>query len=256
MGTLSNRVAVVTGAGRGIGAAEAVRLGRDGANVAMLDLKEESCRETVARIREGGSEAEAFACDVSQADQVKETFSQVHKRFGCLDILVNNAGVLRDNLFFKMTEDNWDTVIDIHLKGSFLCTKEAQRFMVEQRYGKIVFTSSISALGNRGQTNYAAAKAGLQGMARTLAIELGPFNINVNVVAPGWIETDMLRETAARTGTTLEALSEQFSKSIPLRRMGKPEDIANVVAFLVSDDSSYITGETIYVSGGPAGILM
>ncbi len=128
--------------------------------------------------------------------------------------------------------------------------------MVEHRYGKIVFTSSISALGNCGQTNYAAAKAGLQGMARTLAIELGPFNINVNVVAPGWIETDVLRETAARTGTTLEALSEQFSKSIPLRRMGKPEDIANVVAFLVSDDSSYITGETIYVSGGPAGILM
>jgi 3-oxoacyl-[acyl-carrier protein] reductase len=182
--------------------------------------------------------------------------AHVVDHFGRLDILVNNAGVLRDNLLFRMTDQDWDTVVDIHLKGSFLCSREAQAYMVKQRYGKIVMTSSISALGNRGQTNYAAAKAGLQGMARTLAIELGPFNINVNVVAPGWIVTDMLSQMAGRMGTTLEALQEDIAKGIPMRRMGKPVDIANVVAFLVSDEASYITGQTIYVSGGPAGILM
>jgi 3-oxoacyl-[acyl-carrier protein] reductase len=249
-------VAVVTGAARGIGAAEAVRLAQDGANVAIFDISANHLSETVWRIEQTGAKALPVVCDVSHGERVTESMAHVVDHFGRLDILVNNAGVLRDNLLFRMTDQDWDTVLDIHLKGSFLCTREAQAYMVKQRYGKIVMTSSISALGNRGQSNYAAAKAGLQGMTRTMAIELGPFNINVNAVAPGWIVTDMLSQMAGRMGTTLEALQEDISKGIPLRRMGKPEDIANVVAFLVSDEASYITGETIYVSGGPAGILM
>jgi 3-oxoacyl-[acyl-carrier protein] reductase len=163
--------------------------------------------------------------------------------------------VLRDNLLFRMTDDDWDTVLDIHLKGSFICSRQAQVYMVKQRYGKIVMTSSIGALGNRGQANYSAAKAGLQGMARTLALELGPFNITVNAVAPGWIVTDMLRQMAARLDKSADELEHEISQGIPLRRLGQPEDIANVVAFLVSDEAGYINGQTIYVAGGPAGNL-
>ena len=221
-----------------------------------LIFQRTSFPETVGRIEQAGAKALPIACDVADGEQVKRSIAQVVEHFGRLDILVNNAGVLRDNLLFRMTDQDWDTVLDIHLKGSFLCTREAQVYMVKQRYGKIVMTSSVSALGNRGQSNYAAAKAGLQGMARTMAIELGPFNINVNAVAPGWIVTDMLGEMAGRMGTTLEALQDDLSKGIPLRRMGRPEDVANVVNFLVSDEAAYITGQIIYVSGGPAGILM
>jgi len=193
---------------------------------------------------------------VTNSQRVKESMAHVVDHFGRLDILINNAGVLRDNLLFRMSDEEWDTVVDIHLKGSFICAREAQVYMVKQRYGKIVMTSSITSLGNRGQSNYSAAKAGLQGMARTMAIELGPFNINVNVVAPGWIVTDMLRQMADRMGTSLEALENDISKTIALRRLGRPEDIANVVNFLVSDEASYINGQTIYVSGGPVGVLM
>ena len=210
--TLQERVALVTGAGRGIGAAEAVRFARDGAMVAVLDLSEDQCWETVQRVQDMGGEALAVACDVAQPDQVKSAVSRVVEHFGRLDILVNNAGILRDNLLFRMSDADWDAVIAIHLKGSFLCSRAAQRYMVEQRYGKIVMTSSISALGNKGQVNYAAAKAGLQGLMRTMAIELGPFNINVNAVAPGWIETDMLVQAAQGLGTSMDVLREQFAK--------------------------------------------
>ena len=252
MGRLDGRVAVVTGAGRGIGAAEAVRLAQDGANVAVLDLTEEAGRETVEAVKATGSEALAVGCDVSNAKEVTVAFEKIADHFGRIDILVNNAGVLRDNLLFKMSEDDWDTVIDVHLKGSFLCSRAAQEYMVEQEYGKIVFTSSIVALGNKGQVNYSAAKAGLQSMARTLALELGRYNINVNAVAPGWIETEMTKEAAERVGMSMEEMKERFARNIPLRRFGRVEDIANVVAFLVSDEASYISGETIYVAGGPA----
>jgi 3-oxoacyl-[acyl-carrier protein] reductase len=252
VGRLDGRVAVVTGAGRGIGAAEAIKLAQEGANVAVLDLTEEACRDTVEAVEAMGAEALAVGADVSNAKEVTAAFEKIGDRFGRIDILVNNAGVLRDNLLFKMSEDDWDTVLDVHLKGSFLCTKAAQKYMVEQEYGKVIMTSSIVALGNKGQVNYSAAKAGLQAMARTLALELGRFNINVNAIAPGWIETEMTKEAAERVGMSMEEMKERFAKNIPLRRFGRVEDIANVVAFLVSDDASYISGETIYVAGGPS----
>jgi len=252
VGKLDGRVAVVTGAGRGIGAAEAIKMAEEGASVAVLDLSAEAGQDTVAAIKKAGGEAVAIACDVSSAKQVGAAFEEVANRFGRIDILVNNAGLLRDNLLFKMTEDDWDKVLDVHLKGSFLCTQAVQQYMVEQEYGRIIMTSSIVALGNKGQVNYSAAKAGLQAMARTLALELGRFNVTVNAVAPGWIETEMTKEAAERVGITMEDMKERFAKNIPLRRFGKPEDIANVVAFLVSDEASYISGETIYVAGGPS----
>ena len=168
-----------------------------------------------------------------------------------IDILVNNAGVLRDNLAFKMSEEDWDTVLDVHLKGSFLCSKAAQKYMVEQEYGKIVMTSSIVVQAT-GAGQLLVGQGGLQALTRTLALELGRFNINVNAVAPGWIETEMTKEAAERAGMTMEDMKERFAKNIPLKRFGRVEDVANVVAFLVSDEASYISGETIYVAGGPS----
>lgn len=250
MGQLTGKVAVVTGAGRGIGAATALRLARDGAKLGVIDLREDACAETVQAIRDAGGEAIAIGCNVADGKEVDAAFANVASQFGRLDILVNNAGVLRDNLLFKMSDDDWDTVMNVHLKGSFLCSRAAQKYMVEQRYGKIVNTSSTSALGNRGQANYSAAKAGLQGFTKTLAIELGPFNINVNAVAPGFIATEMTRATAERVGADFEENQRLASQRIPLRRVGQPEDVANLVAFLVSDDASYVSGQIIYVNGG------
>ena len=252
MGRLDGRIAVVTGAGRGIGAAEAIKMAQEGARIAVLDLSAEAGQDTVHAVNDVGSEAIAVACDVSSSKQVGAAFEEVANHFGRIDILVNNAGLLRDNLLFKMSEDDWDKVLDVHLKGSFLCTQAAQKYMIEQEYGNIIMTSSIVALGNKGQVNYSAAKAGLQAMARTLSLELGRFNITVNAIAPGWIETEMTKEAAERVGMSMEDMKERFAKNIPLRRFGRPEDIANVVAFLVSDEASYISGETIYVAGGPA----
>lgn len=251
MGKLDGRVAVVTGAGRGIGRAEAERLAEEGAILAVLDLREEEVAETAARIRAQGGRAEAFMANVTERAQVDEALEAVASKLGPVTILVNNAGIIRDNLLFKMTDDDWDLVMATHLKGTFLCSRAAQRYMVEQRWGKIVNTSSTSALGNRGQANYSTAKAGLQGFTRTLAIELGPFNINVNAVAPGFIETDMTRATAERQGYDFEESKKAASGRIPLRRVGQPRDIANVVAFLCSDEASYVTGQVIYVRGGP-----
>ena len=251
MGKLKGRVAVVTGAGRGIGQAEAIRLAEEGAIVAVLDLRQEDAAATRNLIREAGGTAEAFACDVSQRDQVEATFEQVANLWQGIGILVNNAGITRDNLLFKMSDQDWDAVMNTHLKGSFLCAQAAQKYMVPVRWGKIVNTSSTSALGNRGQANYSAAKAGLQGFTKTLAIELGPYNINVNAVAPGFIETEMTRQTAERMGMDFEQLKKMASQEIPLRRVGIPRDIANVVAFLCSDDAAFISGQVLYVRGGP-----
>ncbi|WP_227937912.1 beta-ketoacyl-ACP reductase [Alkalihalobacillus deserti] len=250
MRRLEGRVAIVTGAGKGIGAATAIRLANDGAKVAIVDLNEEMGAETVKAIQEAGGEAIAVGCNVSVADEVESAVSEVVSHFGRVDILVNNAGVTRDNLLFKMSEDDWDLVMNVHLKGSFLFSKSVQKYMVEQRYGKIVNTTSVGASGKRGQANYATAKAGLQGFTKTLAIELGPFNVNVNCVGPGFIATDMTKSTAERQGLDFEEIKKGASKSIPMRRVGEPEDVANVIAFLVSEDASYVTGEILYVGGG------
>ena len=240
------KVALVTGGGRGIGAATANLLAREGAKVAVSDMDVAPAQEVAGSIR-----GLAIACDVTDRAQVDAMVERTVKELGRLDILVACAGITRDNLLFKMTDEDWDAVIDTHLKGTFLCVRAAQKYMVEQKSGKIVLLSSTSALGNRGQTNYSTAKAGLQGMARTLAIELGPFNINVNVVAPGFVETRMTRSTAERMGIDFEAFKVGAASQIPLRRVGQPEDIASVIAFLCSDESSYISGQTIYVRGGP-----
>jgi 3-oxoacyl-[acyl-carrier protein] reductase len=240
------RVALVTGGGRGIGAATARLLAAEGAKVAVSDLDEAPAREVADPI--GGL---AIACDVSVRAEVEAMVELTAKELGGLDILVTCAGIIRDNLLFKMTDEDWDAVIDTHLKGTFLCARAAQRLMVEKKYGKMVFLSSTSALGNRGQANYSAAKAGLQGMARTLAIELGPFNVNVNTVAPGFVETRMTRATAERMGMDFETFKLGAASQIPLRRIGQPEDIANVIAFLCSDESGFVSGQTIYVRGGP-----
>jgi 3-oxoacyl-[acyl-carrier protein] reductase len=249
--SLAGRVAFVTGAGRGIGAATAIRLASDGAQVAVVDLTEDNGKATAETIRAAGGQAITIGCDVSQKDQVEAAVERTVAELGSLGVLVNNAGVIRDNLLFKMTDDDWDTVIGIHLKGSFLCARAAQKHMVEGRWGRIVNMSSTSALGNRGQTNYSTAKAGLQGMTKTLAIELGPFGIHVNAIAPGFIDTEMTKATSERVGADPEERKAAASKVIPLRRVGVPEDIAGVVSFLCGPDSSYVTGQVIYVAGGP-----
>ena len=241
-----DRVALITGGGRGIGAATAEVFARNGAKVVVSDLDEAPAKEVATPI--GGL---AVACDVTKRESVQALVDRTVKEFGRLDILVCCAGILRDNLVFKMTEDDWDSVIDTHLKGTFLSAQAAQKHMVEQKYGKMVFLSSTSALGNRGQTNYSTAKAGLQGMARTLAIELGPFNINVNAVAPGFVETRMTRATADRMGIDYEAFKLGAASQIPVRRIGQPVDIANVIAFLCSDEAGFVSGQTLYVRGGP-----
>jgi 3-oxoacyl-[acyl-carrier protein] reductase len=248
-----NRVAFITGAGRGIGAAVARKLAGEGAAVAVADMDLGPAEETAGAVREAGGRALALACDVTSREQVEAAVERAVGELGQLDILVACAGIIRDNLLFRMTDDDWDSVIDTHLKGSFFAARAAQKHMVPRRYGKMVFISSTSALGNRGQSNYSAAKAGMQGMTRTIAIELGQFNINVNAVAPGFVETRMTRAVAERTGVDYEQMKVDAAARIPLRRIGQPEDIANVIAFLVSDEASYVSGQTIYVAGGPRG---
>lgn len=251
MTDLSGKVAVVTGAGRGIGAAVAHRLATDGAAVALLDISEAATKEAVQDIEGAGGRAVGIGCDVSDETAVRDAFDEVADRLGGADILVNNAGILRDNLIFKMSTDDWDQVMAVHLRGTFLCSRTAQRWMVEKKWGRIVNLSSTSALGNRGQVNYSAAKAGIQGFTKALSIELGPFGIRVNAIAPGFIETDMTRATAQRVGVDFDQMKAAAEQTIPLRRAGQPEDIASVASFLVGEDSAYVTGQVIYVAGGP-----
>jgi 3-oxoacyl-[acyl-carrier protein] reductase len=248
---LTAKVALVTGSARGIGAAIATRLARDGASVVVADLDLDDARRAARTIADEGHSAVGVACDVTDASAVEAATDRAVDEFGSIDILVNNAGVTRDNLIHKMTDSDWDLVLNTHLKGSFYTVRAAQRHMVKQRSGKIVFISSRSALGNRGQTNYSAAKAGMQGMTRTLAIELGPFGINVNAIAPGFVETAMTRATAERMGIDFSVMIKEAIAINSIKRVGVPEDIANVAAFLVSEDASYMTGQILYVAGRP-----
>jgi 3-oxoacyl-[acyl-carrier protein] reductase len=251
MSRLEERVALVTGGARGIGAATAQRLAADGADIALLDLDEAGAAQTAKEIADRtGRRAIGLGADVTDSDQVTAAVDRVAEELGSLGILVNNAGVTRDNLLFKMSDADWDTVMSVHLRGFFLATRAAQRHMVAAKWGRIVSLSSVSALGTRGQLNYSAAKAGLQGATRTLAIELGPFGITANAVAPGFVVTEMTAQLAERLGTTLEAFTEERAAITPVRRAGTPADIAGVIAFLASDDASFITGQTIYADGG------
>src|SRR5205814_7903450 len=246
-----SRVAMVTGAARGIGAATAQRLAAEGAAVAVLDLDEAGCKGTVEQIVSAGGRALAVGADVSDRGQVEAAVSRVAGELGPPTILVNNAGVIRDNLLFKMTDEDWDTVVNVHLRGAFLMSRATQKYMTEARFGRIVNLSSSSALGNRGQANYSAAKAGLQGFTKTLAIELGPFGVTVNAVAPGFIVTDMTASVAARVGVDFEAMQAADAANNPVRRVGQPEDVAHAVSFFVSDAASFVTGQVLYVAGRP-----
>jgi 3-oxoacyl-[acyl-carrier protein] reductase len=245
------RVALVTGAGRGIGAAIVERLCADGMAVACLDIDGSAARQTADRLAGTGSTTGAFAADVSDEDAVERVVAEVAERLGPPTVLVNNAGVLRDNLLFRMSGSDWDTVMQVHLRGSFLMTRATQRHMTAASYGRIVNLSSTSALGNRGQANYSAAKAGLQGFTKTVAHELGPFGVTCNAVAPGFIVTEMTRATAARLGQSFEDFSAARVAAIPVRRAGRPEDVADAVSFFCSARAGFISGQVLYVAGGP-----
>ena len=249
--TQPSRVAIVTGAARGIGEATARKLAADGLAVAVVDLDEAACASTVTEIHDAGGTALAIGADVSDSAAVTAAVERTVAELGAPTVLVNNAGVLRDNLIFKMSEDDWETVMAVHLRGAFLFSRAVQKHMVDAGWGRIVSLSSTSALGNRGQANYATAKAGLQGFTKTLAIELGKFGVTVNAIAPGFIATEMTAATAARMKVDFEDFKKAAAAAIPVARVGTPDDIAHTVSFLVSDGAGFVSGQVIYVAGGP-----
>ena len=251
MGRFDGRIAVVTGAARGIGLGIATRFAEEGASCAVLDLDESRAADAADGLAtDSGQKHVGIGCDVSDSSSGQAAMDRVVADLGGVHILVNNAGVTRDNLLFKMSDEDWDAVMGVHLRGAFVMTRAAQKHFVEQQYGKVLCLSSVSALGNRGQANYAAAKMGIQGFVRTLGIELGPFGVNANAIAPGFIATDMTDATAARVGMPVEEFRQAAADRNPVRRVGFPEDIAVAAAFLCSDEASYITGQTLYVDGG------
>jgi 3-oxoacyl-[acyl-carrier protein] reductase len=245
------RVAIVTGGARGIGAATAVRLAQDGFAVAVLDLDETAAKATVDTIEAAGGQALAIGADVSDAEQVETAVARIATELGPPVVLVNNAGVIRDNMLFKMTESDWDTVMNVHLRGAFLMTRAVQKYMTEAKWGRIVSLSSTSALGNRGQANYSTAKAGLQGFTKTVAIELGKFGVTANAIAPGFIQTEMTKATADRMGVPFDDFIAYAAKEIPVQRVGQPEDIAHLVSFFVSEGAGFVSGQVVYAAGGP-----
>ena len=245
------RTAIVTGAARGIGAAVARRLSEDGFAVAVLDLDEAACRPVVEAIESAGGRALAVGVDVADEPAVEAAVSRVAAELGAPTVLVNNAGITRDNLLFKMTTEDWDAVMNVHLRGAFLMSRATQKYMIEATWGRIVNLSSTSALGNRGQANYSAAKAGMQGFTKTLAIELGKFGVTANAIAPGFIETEMTAATAARLGVPFEDFKAAAAREIPVARTGRPEDIAATVSFFAREEASFVSGQVVYVAGGP-----
>ncbi|MFC8044687.1 3-oxoacyl-ACP reductase FabG [Nocardia sp. NPDC057353] len=251
MTSTAPRTAIVTGAARGIGAATARRLAADGLAVAVFDLDEAASAASAEQIAAAGGKAIGLAVDVADEEAVAAGVSRVAEELGAPTVLVNNAGILRDNLLFKMTAGDWDAVMNVHLRGAFLMSRATQKYMTEAKFGRIVNLSSTSALGNRGQANYSAAKAGLQGFTKTLAIELGKFGVTVNAIAPGFIATDMTAATAERVGVTFEQFTEAVVGQIPVGRAGQPEDIAHTASFLVSEGAGFVSGQVIYVAGGP-----
>ena len=251
MNAQTPRVAVVTGGARGIGASIARKLSADGHAIAIIDLNEADCASIVDEINAAGGKAIGIGADVADEAAVEAAVARIVSELGAPTILINNAGVIRDNMLFKMTTMDWDTVMNVHLRGSFLMTRAVQSHMVDAKWGRIVNLSSTSALGNRGQVNYAAAKAGLQGFTKTLAIEHGRYGVTANAIAPGFIETDMIAATAERMGVSLSEFLEGAAKQIPVGRTGVPEDIANATSFFVSEGASYTSGQVLYVAGGP-----
>jgi 3-oxoacyl-[acyl-carrier protein] reductase len=245
------RVAIVTGAARGIGAATAVRLAQDGFAVAVLDLDEAAAKGTVEAIEAAGGRALAVGADVSDAAQVEAAVDRVAAELGAPTVLVNNAGVLRDNMLFKMSDSDWDVVMNVHLRGAFLMTRAVQKHMIEAKWGRIVSMSSVSALGNRGQANYSTAKAGLQGFTKTVAIELGKFGVTANAIAPGFIQTEMTKSTADRMGIPFDDFIKGAASQIPVARVGQPEDVAHLVSFFVSEGAGFVSGQVVYAAGGP-----
>jgi 3-oxoacyl-[acyl-carrier protein] reductase len=245
------KTAFVTGGSRGIGKAIVEHFAKEGANIAIVDLDEKMLSATEAELKEKGYSVYTKLASVTERDEIELAMKEAHEAFGSIDILVNNAGVLRDNLLFKMTDEDWMTVMDVHLKGTFFATRAVQQYMTKKNYGRIINISSTSALGNRGQSNYATAKAGLQGLTKTLAIELGKFGITANAVAPGFIETDMSKATAERVGMPYDDFVKANISKIPVNRSGKPNDIANAVLFFADEQSSFISGQVLYVAGGP-----
>lgn len=247
------KIAIVTGAARGIGAAIARRLAQDGHDVAVMDLKREACSDTVAAIEGMGRRSVAVAADVSDEAAVRRGVAEVVEALGAPTVLVNNAGIIRDRTLAKLSLDDWETVINVNLRSVFLMCREVQGFMREAHWGRIINLSSIAALGAFGESNYAAAKAGIQGLTKTIAIELGRYGVTANVVAPGFVVTDMTREVAARMNVTIEAMTDEMIQSIHVGRPGEPDDVANAVAFFADVRSSFVTGQVLYVAGAPRG---
>jgi 3-oxoacyl-[acyl-carrier protein] reductase len=244
MGALDGKIALVTGAARGIGQATALKLAARGADLALCDLQKDWVEETAAKVRELGRRAETFAMNVAVGEDVTRAVGEVEQAFGRIDILVNNAGITKDGLMMRMSEEDWDSVLDINLKGAFLCTKAVSRLMMKQRSGAIVNVASIIGLiGNPGQCNYAASKAGLIALTKTVAKELAARNIRANAVAPGFISTKMTEQLPAD-------IQQKMLDNIPLKRFGSPDDVANVIAFLASDEAAYVSGQVVTVCGG------
>lgn len=245
------RTAFITGGSRGLGREIVERLASEGANVAIIDINKEALSSAEKELKEKGYSVYVKAASVTNKEQIEEAMQEVYERFGSIDIVVNNAGVIRDNMLFKMTDEDWTTVMNVHLNGAFYTSRAAQKYMIKNKYGRIINVSSTSALGNKGQANYATAKAGLQGFTKTLAIELGKFGVTVNAIAPGFIETDMTKSTAERIGIPFEEFVKETVSTIPVNRSGKPTDVANAVAFFADERSSFINGQVLYVAGGP-----